>query len=139
VRDENGTPLTQAELRVVYEQLPKAIDDAQTAISEVSFAADGQTFYWPESVDWEKGKKIAALEFANAATCTLHLDQVDLSYHGKHMRLIFKVDIDKAQRDRRPVIDSLPFQQGTFQLDLTGWMHGKDKLIPAERWKKSGA
>jgi hypothetical protein len=136
VRDEKGTPLNEAELKVIFEQLPKTIDDAQTAMTEVSFAADGQTFYWPESVDWDKGKKIHALEFANAATCTLQLGQVNLSYHGKHMSLIFNVAIARGQPDRRPVIDSLSFQEGTFRLDLAGWTPVKDQLIPAQRWKK---
>ena len=136
VRDEERNPLTEAELRVVYEQLPKAIGDAQTALTEVSFAADGQTFYWPESVDWQTGKKISALEFANAATCTMHLDQVDLLYHGMRMSLIFNLDIGRTQRDRRPVIDSVRFQEGTFRLDLTGWTHNEGKMIGAERWKR---
>jgi len=137
VRDEKGKPLTAAELKVVFAQLPKTIDDAQTAMAEVSFAPDGQTFYWPESVDWEKGQKTPALEFANAATCTLQLGQVTLSYHGKQMSLIFNLAIARSQPDRRPVIDSLWFQEGTFRLDLTGWTPARNKLIPAQRWQKS--
>ena len=137
VRDEKGHVLTEPALKSVYEQLPKAIGDAQTAMAKVSFAADGYTYYWPESVDWKTGKKIPSLEFANAATCTMHLGQVDLSYHGKNMHLMFNLDIARAQPDRLPVIDSLPFQKGTFRLDLTGWTHREDEIIPANRWKKA--
>jgi hypothetical protein len=43
-----------AELKPVYEQLPKSIGDARTFLGEVSFAQDGRSFYRPESVDWEK-------------------------------------------------------------------------------------
>jgi hypothetical protein len=139
VRNEKGTILTDAELKVLAEKLPKAIGDANTDVSEVSFAADGQTYYWPESVESQTGKKVPALEFANAATCTMHLGQVDLSYQGKEMHLIFDLDIARAQADRRPVVDSLPFQAGTFRLDLAEWSHDKDKLIPAKYWKKTTA
>ena len=51
------------------------------------------------------------------------------------MRLIFKLDISRTQPDRRIVIDSLPFQEGSFVLDLSGWS-GSDKLIPATKWMK---
>ena len=134
--DENGKLLSQTELKPVYEQLPKSIGDANTYLGEVSFAEDGKTYYWPESVDWEKGKKVAALQFINNKTCTIHLTEVTLFYHQKKMRLIFNIDIDKTQSDRRPVIDSLPFQEGTFELDLSGMPREEDKTIPSERWKK---
>jgi hypothetical protein len=136
VRDEGGKVLSVAELKSVYEQLPKSIGDARLDVGEVSFADDGKSFYWPESVDWEKGKKAPSLQFANAETCTMHLTEATLTYHNKRMRLIFNIDIARKQPDRRPVIDSPPFQEGIFELDLSGWSHGEDKVIPAERWKK---
>jgi hypothetical protein len=71
-------------------------------------------------VDWEKGKKVPALEFANAGTCTLNLPRVELEYHGKKMTLIFNMIIERHQDDRRLVIDSLPFRNGTFVMDLSG-------------------
>jgi hypothetical protein len=94
------------------------------------------TYYWPESVEYPKGNKVPVLEFANARTCTLNLGQVDLSYRGKQMHLFFNIDIARFQDDRRPVIDSLPFQEGSYRLDLTGWSHSREQLIPATRWKK---
>ncbi len=136
VRDEEGRVLSETELKSVYERLPKTIGDAHLNAGQVSFAADKKTFYWPESVDWPKGNKQPALEFANAETCTMHLTEVTLIYHNRKMHLIFNLDIARAQPDRRPVIDSLPFQEGTFALDLNGWPSGRDELIPSERWKK---
>jgi len=94
------------------------------------------TYYWPESVEWNKGRKIPVLEFANAGTCTLNLPRLDLEYHGKKMTLIFNINIERSQVDRRPVVDSLPFQEGTYVLDLSGWSRSRDKMIPATRWKK---
>jgi len=136
IRDESGKVLSEAELKSVYEQLPESIGDAHTYPGEVSFADDGKSFYRPESLDWKRGKKVPSLEFANAGTCTMHLTEATLTYRHKRMRLIFNIDITRTQHDRRPVIDSLPFQEGTFELDLSGWSHDGDKLIPAERWKK---
>ena len=136
LRDEKGKVLTETEVKTVYERLPKAIGDASLDVGQVSFAADGETFYWPESADWPRGNKQPALEFANAATCTMHLTEVTLIYQGKSMRLIFDLDIGRSQPDRRPVIDSLPFQEGDFRLELNGWSGGRDKLIPSTRWKR---
>jgi len=136
VRDEKGNVLSGEELKTIHQQLPETIGNGNTAVSEVSFTSDGVTYYWPESVDWEKGKKVSTLEFANAATCTLNLPRVDLEYHGMKMTMIFEISIERHQDDRRLVIDSLPFQSGTFTLDLSGWSHSRDKMIPATRWKK---
>src|SRR5262249_34137076 len=97
----------------------------------------GVTFYRNESINWDKGNKIPALEFANAKTCTLNFPSIELTYHGKKMRLIFNINIERSQNDRRPVIDSLPFAEGTFVLDLTSWPSKDDKMIPATLWKQS--
>lgn len=137
VRDEQGSVIGGEELKTLQQQLPKIIGNADTSVGEVSFVSDGATFYRPESVDWDKGKKVPALEFANAKTCTLDFPDVSLTYHGKKMRLIFNINIERYQRDRRPVIDSLPFEEGTFVLDLTSWPRNDDKMIPATFWKKS--
>lgn len=135
VHDENGKLLSESELKTVHEQLPKAIGDADTFLGEISLADDGKSFYRPESVDFEKGKKIPALEFINAKTCTMHLTEVTLVYHEKRMRLIFDIDIARNQSNRRPAIDSLAFQEGTFELDKSG-LPEADELVPSFRWKK---
>lgn len=136
VRDEKGKLLTREQLKTVFEQLPKQIGDATVTQGEVSFKADKQTYYWPEDADWEKGTKVDALLFSNAGTCTMKLGEVPLVFQGKTMRLRFNINIDRTQDDRRQVVDSLPFQEGTFDLDLTKWNRATDKLIPASYWKK---
>ncbi|MCM3870547.1 MAG: hypothetical protein ND895_07640 [Pyrinomonadaceae bacterium] len=136
VRDEKGKVLSRAELTSTYEQLPRQIGDANTSIAEVSFTPDGETYYWPEDAEWEKGTKLPALLFANASTCTMNLNEVTLKYHDKEMRLVFGMNISRTQDDRRPVIDSLPFQNGAFKLDLMGFTPSRDKRIPATRWKR---
>jgi len=136
VRDEQGAVIGGEKLDAIEQQLPKIIGNADTSVDEVSFASDGVSFYRRESVDWEKGKKVPALNFVNAGTCTLNFPEVVLTYHGKKMRLIFNINIDRHQNDRRPVVDSLPFEEGTFVLDLTSLPRDGDKMIPATLWKK---
>ena len=136
VRDESGRRLTEVELRTIGEQLPKSIGDAQVSIGEVSFAEDGETFYWPEATDWQKGNRIPALQFINNETCTMHFTEVTLIYHDLRMRLTFNIEIARTQPDRRPVIDALTFQEGAFELDLKDWPRKEDQMIPAQRWKK---
>ena len=136
VRDEKGSVLNEAELQTIYAQLPEKIGNAGLAAGEVSVAENGENFYWPESVDWPRGRKEPALEFANAATCTMQLSEVTLVYHDRKMHLIFNIEIDRTMPNRRPVVDSLPFQEGTFVLDLKNWTGQRDKIIPAHHWKK---
>jgi hypothetical protein len=139
VRDDKGSVVSAAELTAIAAQLPKQIGDATTGASEVSFAPDKRTFYWPEDVDFGKGTKMPALLFSNAATCTMHLGDVTLLYRGKTMRLIFDIDINRTQDDRHQVIDSLRLQNGTFRLNLKSWTKARDKIIPAIHWKRFGA
>lgn len=136
VRNEKGAVLTKAELETVYDQLPKQIDDASVSISEVSFAPDRKTYYWPESVEWETGTKVPALLFSNAATCTMNLRTVELKYRGKVMHLVFNVEITRSQDDRRQVVDSRKFQNGFFVLDLTRRKRHRDLMIPASHWAR---
>jgi len=135
VHDESGRLLSESELKALHEQLPKSIGDADTFLSEISLVDDGKSFYRPESVNFDKGKKIPALGFANAKTCTMHLSEVTLVYHEKKMRLIFNIDITRYQNNRRPVIDSLTFQEGTFEFDKTE-LPEADELVPSTTWKK---
>ena len=135
VRDENGTLLSQSEVQALSEQLPKSIGDADTFLGEISLQKDGKSFHRPESVDFDKGKKIPALEFANAKTCTMHLTEVTLIYHEKKMRLIFNIEITRYQNNRRPIIDSLAFQEGTFEFDQSG-LPEADEIVPSTTWKK---
>ncbi len=97
VRDENGKVLTGPALQSVYEQLPKYIGDAQIYIAEVSLAENGERFYRAESVDWAKGEKIHALHFINAGSCAMQLGKITLTYNGKHMQLVFNLEITRTQ------------------------------------------
>lgn len=136
VRDEKGAILSKAELKTVYDQLPKKISDATVVMSDVSFKPDKKSYYWPEQVEFDKGTKIPAILFSNAGECTLHLTDAELKYRGHTMRLIFNIDIARFQEDRRQVVDSLRFQDGTFKLDLKKWGHAEDLMIPATYWAK---
>src|SRR6266513_4106631 len=99
LRDENGKVLTETEIKTVYEQLPKAIGDARLYAGQVSFAEDERTFYWPESVDWQKGRKQPSLEFVNSETCTMQLTEVTLIYHGEKMLLVSDITIAQFNSD----------------------------------------
>ncbi len=136
IRDEQGRVLSESEINSFEEQLPKQIGDATVYATKVSLADDGRSYYWPESVDFEKGKKQAALGFANAGTCTMHFTEVTLKYHEKKMRLVFNIDISRTQPDRRMVVDSLPFQEGTFVLDMSARGKDTELIVPAQWWKK---
>jgi hypothetical protein len=135
-RDPNGQVLSVEEMKAMAASLPKSIGEAQPYASEVSFKADGKSYYWPEDADWPQGRKLAALEFANAAACAMRLSEVTLEYQQQRMRLIFNLDITRTQPDRRLVIDALPFQPGVFKLDMRGWTHSENEVIPATRWKQ---
>ena len=136
VRDEQGKVVGTADLASIAAQLPKTIGDAKTGANEISVKPDKFTYYWHEDADYDRGSKMPALLFSNAATCTMHLGEATINYHGKTMRLIFNIDISRTQDDRQQVIDSLTLQNGTFQLDLKGWGREREKIIPATHWKK---
>ena len=136
VRDERGEVVTATDLASIAAQLPKSIGDATTGANEISLKPDKQMYYWHEDADFDKGSKMPALLFANATTCTMHLGEVTINYHGKTMRLIFNIDIDRTQNDRQQVIDSVGFQNGTFRLDLKEWSRERERIIPARYWKK---
>ena len=136
VRDERGRVVSAEDLASIAAQLPRTIGDATTGANEISVKADKRTYYWHEDAGYEKGSKMPALLFANAATCTMHLGEVSIKYHGKTMRLTFNIDINRSQDDRQQVIDSLRMQNGTFRLDLIGWTRERDKITPARYWKR---
>ena len=136
VRDAKGAVLSEAQLKTISEQLPKEIGDATVDTDQVSFMSDMLTFSWRESVDRQEGNKLPALEFANAGKCTMHVGEVTLTMRGKQMNLIFNLDVGRDQYIHRTVVDSLPFQEGTFALDLSGWSRDLGKIIPSSMWKR---
>src|ERR1043166_5573520 len=94
VRDESGKVVSTADLASIAAQLPKAIGDATTGANEISIKPDKLTYYWHEDADFERGTKMPALLFANAATCTMHLGEGTLKYQGRTRRLIFTRNTD---------------------------------------------
>jgi hypothetical protein len=137
VRDEQGKLLTAEELRSIAEQLPKSIGDARIYVGEVSLAEDGERFYPQEAADADRGEKAPALQFINSGTCAMRLGEITLTWRGKQMRLVFNLEITRAQeqRLRRWVLDAPPFQAGVFALDVDGWPRYENEVIPAERWR----
>ena len=136
VRAEDGTPLSSPELESIAKQLPKTIGGATdtagaatVTISSVPANEDGTLR--PISYFGEKSPKtIPALSLSNTYPCSLHLEAVTLMLHGKTMSLIFNLDLD-ARGIRILVIDSPPFQEGTFALDPPS----AQTVIPAHQWK----
>jgi hypothetical protein len=134
LRDDKNVPLTEKELETIAVVLPDP-SQASLEVGEVSIAADQKTFYWPESTDWDKGKKVHALILANAATCTMNLTEATLTKKNQKMRLVFNLEFERSTPDRRPVIELPMLSSGSYKLDLTGWSHDREAIIPATRWK----
>ena len=137
LHNKDGTALTEAELKSIAGSLPKEIGDAKVWVGEASLAPDNKSFYWEESTEYANGKKVPALMFSNSSTCTMKLTEVTIDFGGRKMRLVFNIDIARSTEDRRPVIYAPNFQNSTFQLNLTGWSHDPNTIIPADRWKRS--
>jgi hypothetical protein len=137
VRDEKGKLLNSSDLKLLVEKLPQTVGNAKVDTGEVSFKDDMQHYYWSDSTEWSSGKKVAALEFVNASTCTMTLPDATLVYRGKKMRLIFDITIERKQDDRRIVIDAPSFRAGTYRLDLKGWSRDPETMIPAKSWKRN--
>ena len=136
LHNQDGALLNESELKAIANKLPKEIGDATVWVGNASIAPDNKTFYWEEdSQNRSKGKKVPVLNFSNVGTCTMHLTEVTLEHSGAKLNLIFNIDITRDTRDRRPVIIAPRFQTGTFELDLTGWSHDPEAVIPAIRWK----
>jgi hypothetical protein len=80
--------------------------------------------------------EVRSLRYSGRADCKLNLSELTLRLGGKTMHLIFGLSLD-SYNDREHshrVIDSLPFDQGTFKLEPT-----PDANIPASKWKRVSA
>ena len=129
VRDEKGKNLSEAELESVRKQMAQPAGE----VSMVSLAEDGEIYSEYSAEAKEAKTKLPALYYADAKSCELDVKEVTLQHAGKTMRLIFKLNIYR----RAIVIDSLPFQQGTFDLDQKDISEeDSSRVIPAKRWKK---
>jgi hypothetical protein len=141
VRDERGRVLGESELKPVYERMAKLPSEVGSIYVGTAFlATDGKTFYSPYTEERNSGKEVSVIAFGHSGPCQLKFTDATLEYHGKKMRLIFDVDIpSKEQPVRDMVIDSLPFQQGTFKLDLSGLKQEDYRVMAASRWKRVSA
>jgi hypothetical protein len=128
VRDEKGRNFSEAELKAVVKQMPRFAPE----VSSVSLTADGKIL--GEYAEAKEAKtELSALYYADVSSCRLNISRITLQYAGKTMRLIFDLVID----GRSVVVDSRPFQAGTFRLDLKAVAKdGRGRVIPAKRWKK---
>jgi hypothetical protein len=141
VRDEGGKVLGEIELKAVYERMSKLPSEVGDVYVGTAFLATGwKTFYSPYSEDRKNGEKVPVIAFEHSGPCHLKFTDATLEYDGKKMRLIFAVDIpSKEQPVHDMVIDSLPFQGGTFKLDPSGLEHEDHRVMAASRWKRVSA
>lgn len=139
VRDEKGELMSAENLKTLAAGfLEEKVGNSLVYVDEVSFAEDGVTFYWPESVEWQKGKKSPSLTFANAETCTMNLTQIVLVHNKKKMRLVFNVDIARAQKDRRPVIDSIALPGRNLRIEPRRLVAGGEQNYPGNEMEEGG-
>ena len=129
VRDEKGKPLSEAEVQAVRKRMAQPAAEA----SLVSFSEDGEIYSDYSTEAKEAKTKLPALSYADAKSCELNVKEITLRHAGKTMRLIFNINIYR----RAFVIDSLPFQRGTFELKLNDISEeDSSRMISAKRWKK---
>lgn len=133
VRDEKGKIFSAQAL----ESIRKSMLNPAQEVGTVSVGKDGETYRSYQSEGYKAGRKIPALSYVDVGyTCQMKVPEATLTYRGKTMRLIFNVDIPKLPFHTL-VIDSLPFQEGTFKLDLSRKRDGEfSKVLSARRWKK---
>ena len=133
VHDTDGATLDLAELSTVFEQSPPPGGDGSARLVSLRLAADGS--YLPPGAS---GGPIPALLIMGKDECQLRLTEMTLVHRQRRMRLIFNVAqrwVTGAEATVRPlkapyfmIVDSIPFREGTFELDLAGW------LAPFEKW-----
>jgi hypothetical protein len=129
VRNGEGKPLTSAELKVILDGLPKIaeVDSAKPGISTVGVNEDGSL---RQHGTQAAPKATPALSFVQQ--CNMRLNELTLTLGQRTMRLIFNIQFDSKSNIRIPVIDSLPFQEGTFALDEPK----NQTIIPARQWRR---
>lgn len=138
VRDERGKVLGEGELQAVYQRMSKLPSEVGGVYVGTAFLAkDRKTFYSPYSEERKSGEEVPVIAFSHSGPCELKFADATLEYHGKKMRLIFDVAIPSQEQPvHEIVVDSLPFQEGTFKLDLSGLKEGGRRVMAASRWKR---
>ena len=112
VRSQNGTTLTTAELQTVRAQLPEEIGGAEVVVDP----------------------SIPSLWFWSYRTCVMDLQDVVLEQGGMRMQLSFNLELIPGRQPHDVTIDGLPFQEGKFILDRSGWTRN-DQTLPDSSWK----
>jgi hypothetical protein len=163
VRGDDGQLLSAADLTAIIRHFPPVTEPGSTSrqtpernvvvgVDRIFLNEDGTLPATEESVQRAISNPTMALRFASGG-CEMHFGEVVLTHQGKTMRLIFNIDLGGTMNGRfsqrqRPVIDSVPFQEGTFILDVKLEalktvsipndlnMQGIDVLVPAQSWKK---
>lgn len=164
VRGSDGKLLNTADLTVIVNRFPPVKDppggpgrqtpdrNVTVKVSPFYLNEDGSLPATEESLQRATASPRTALLFTNNA-CEMHFGEVVLTHQEKTMRLIFNIDLGATRNGQyiqrvRPLIDSLPFQEGTFMLDVKlealktvsipdelnkDWI---DVVVPAQSWKK---
>lgn len=132
VRGGDGRVLSDAELKVISQQLPATIGAAKTMTSAISLGENG-TYRLGRG---NGTKDVPVLVFINEYPCSMNFGDVTLLYQGKQMRLVFNIDFDQRRPARYVFIDSPPFQEGTFELTVGPWPTVDFTTITADRWRK---
>jgi len=126
VRDAKGKTLNDTTLKTIINQVSKPTPQ----VTSVALAKDGTLVGYSAR---ETAKTLPAIYAADAATCRLKVGEWTLKYAGKTMHLIFDLDLDRTAY----TIDSLPFQNGIFQLDQKDLTDlPSDQIVPARTWRK---
>src|SRR5215831_2874996 len=112
VRSQNETTLTTAELQTVRAQLQEEIGGAEVVVEP----------------------SIPSLWFWSYRTCVMDLQNVVLEQGGMRMQLSFNLELIPGRQPHDVTIDGLPFQEGKFILDRSGWTRN-DQTLPASSWK----
>jgi hypothetical protein len=126
VRDAKGKNLSEEQLRSISKQMsPPVPEPAQVAV-----ATDGTLVGYSTR---PTKMKLAALHMSDSGDCQLSVGEMTLRHNGMSMRLIFNLQIYR----RAYYIDSLRFQNGTFELDKQNLSESRsDEIISAKVWKK---
>jgi hypothetical protein len=134
VRDGKGNVLNEAQLQSLRKGL-----ESWWNIRRLPFSENGKTLISEYSAEADQAKNLLpVLYVADSAGCEVGLTEVTLKYGGKSMRLLFNVRVFR----RAIAIDSLPFEEGTFELQLDSELPDRKEpyrgegYLPAERWKK---
>jgi len=90
----------------------------------------------------EAPKGLLGLEKATGlqtwSQCSFHKPvTLKLTFQGKSMNLIFRADPLPGYRSASYLVDSLPFQQGTFEIDLPMPADTSGYFYAASGWKKT--